>query len=152
MRIPYKPFPLDRINPAFPEQKHHWWPVLRVQLADQGMHAISNLFYAVVDSGSAVCLFHADFLNSLNRKLEDGIEYAIGGIGKRTSLSVFYHDVRILFGSDQVVAIRAGFSRELAVPGILGRLGFFDRYNVQFDHSVHPPCFEINRISSGIVH
>lgn len=151
MRIPYKPFPLDNPNPAFPSERQDWWPVIQVRLVDQHMHVRTSPFHAVVDSGSCVCLFHADFLKVFKIRLEDGVEHFVGGVGKQIKIPVFYHDVRILFGIDQVIGVRAGFSPELSVTGILGRHGFFDCYRVQFDHSVHPPHLELNKIVPKVV-
>lgn len=130
----------------------HWWPVVLVRLVDKRMQVKTKAFHAVVDSGSSACLFHADFLKPLGLKLKDGIEDSIGGVGRQISIPVYYHDVRILIGIDWVIGVRAGFSEELSVPALLGRLGFFDSFRVTFDHSQHPPCLEILKIESNVVH
>jgi hypothetical protein len=76
----------------------------------------------------------------------------LGGIGKATAIPVYYHDIHILVGLDWKIGVRAGFSEELSVAGILGRTGFFDAFRVTFDHSEHPPILEINRIEHKNVH
>jgi hypothetical protein len=48
---------------------------------------------------------------------------------------------------DWKIEIVAGFSKKLNASGILGRTGFFDAFRITFDHSGHPPAFEIERIS-----
>jgi len=112
----------------------------------------TKIFHAVVDSGSALCLFHANFLKPFGIRLEDGIEHSIGGIGKQIRIPIFYHDVRLLFGVDRVFGMRAGFSEELAVAGILGRHGFFDSFRITFDHSEHPPSVEVEKLEPKTVH
>ena len=102
---------------------------------------------AIVDSGSDVCLFSADFLPIVGLKLEDGEEDAIGGIGKNISIPVFFHRITILVADNWRIEVPAGFSKELRVGAILGRLGFFDSFRVTFDHSGHPPAVEIEPIT-----
>jgi hypothetical protein len=59
---------------------------------------------------------------------------------------VFYHKLRLYVESNWVIDITAGFVKKLSVAGILGRNGFFDNFKVRFDHSSHPPIFELERI------
>jgi len=114
-------------------------------------HNRTKPFKCVVDSGSGPCLFHANLLQPLGLRLKDGIEDSIGGIGKPLTLPVFYHDIQVLIGIDWVIGVRAGFCEELAVAGILGRVGFFDCFKATFDHSEHPPILEIQRIQHRVV-
>jgi hypothetical protein len=99
-----------------------------------------------------MCLFHAELLKPFGIKLKDGIEDAIGGVGKQVKIPVYYHDIQILVGMDWSIGVRAGFSEELSTAGLLGRLGFFDAFRVTFDHSVHPPCVELTRNVHPVVH
>jgi len=151
LRASYKSYPVSRASKAF-GQEIHWWPVLPVRLANQTSNLMTKPFHAVVDSGSSACLFHADFLGPLGLNHKDGIEDSLGGVGRQASIPVYYHDISILVGIDWKIGVRAGFSEELAVAGLLGRLGFFDSFRVTFDHSVHPPAFEIDRIEHQAIH
>lgn len=151
LRVPYRSYPVSKPSKAF-GQEIHWWPVLPVRLASQSQAHIMKPFHAVVDSGSSACLFHAEFLKPLGLNLNDGIEDSLGGVGTRASIPVFYHDIWILFGIDWKIGVRAGFSEELSIAGLLGRFGFFDAFRVTFDHSVHPPAFEIDKIEHRSVH
>jgi hypothetical protein len=45
-----------------------------------------------------------------------------------------------------VIEVNAGFCKGLALTGILGRNGFFDNFQISFDHSLTPPVVEIARI------
>jgi hypothetical protein len=126
--------------------------MVQVRLVDQRMQIRTPAFPAVVDSGSGPCLFHADLLKPFRIRLEDGIEGNLGGVGKQMTVPVYYHDIHILVGADWKIGVRAGFSEELSVTGILGRIGFFDAFRVTFDHSVHPPVLELERITHKTIH
>jgi len=123
-----------------------------VRLVDQRVQVKTKSFHAIVDSGSSVCLFHADFLKIFNMKLTDGIKGSLGGIGKAMGIPVYYHDIHILVGVDWKIGVRAGFSEDLSVAGILGRTGFFDAFHLTFDHSGHPPVLEMKRTEHKVVH
>jgi hypothetical protein len=149
--LPYKPYPAGPHDKPFGE-KQIWWPIVPVRLVDQKMHVKTMSFHAVVDSGSSACLFHADFLKPFKINLKSGIEGFLGGIGKGTAIPVYYHDIHILVGMDWKIGVRAGFSEELSVAGVLGRIGFFDAFLVTFDHSEIPPVLDIVRIEHKNVH
>lgn len=150
MRLAYRPYPAGESAPF--GEKFVWWPVVPVRIVDQRMQIRTKSFQAVVDSGSSACFFHADCLKPFKITLKDGIKGDLGGIGKATAIPVYYHDIYILVGLDWKIGVRAGFSEELSVGGILGRTGFFDSFKVIFDHSEHPPVLEINRIEHKNVH
>ena len=152
MRLAYRPYPTDEKSAAAFGQKHIWWPVVPVRIVDNRLQVKTKSFHAVVDSGSSVCLFHADSLKPFKVKLTDGIKGSLGGIGRAMAVPVYYHDIYILVGLDWKIGVRAGFSEELSVAGILGRTGFFDAFKVIFDHTEHPPILEINRIEHKNVH
>jgi hypothetical protein len=145
LRVPYKLYPISKPSRAFGEEIH-WWPGLPVRLALPRNQETSRTFYAVVDSGSSTCIFHADFLRAFKVNLRDGIEETLGGARTQSAITVYYHDIQVRFGVDWSIGVRAGFSEDLSVAGILGRLGFFDAFRVTFDHSGYPPFLEIDKI------
>src|SRR5260370_8536589 len=112
--------------------KEQWWPMVPIRLCDKKLQRKSNRFFAVVDSGSAVCLFRAEFLAGLGLRLEDGEEDTIQGVGNAVSIPVFFHRIHILVVIDSKIEVAAGFTRELSVTGILGRIGFFDSFRILF--------------------
>ncbi len=73
----------------------------------------------------------------------------IGGICQAPSEPVYFHHVKLYLEAGYVITIYGGFCKKLVPAGILGRLGFFDNFKVTFDHSVHPPEFEIEKISKA---
>jgi len=148
--VPYKAYPLKAPNNL--GDKIDWWPVILVRLTDKHMQTKTKPFHAVVDSGSPMCLFHAELLKPFGMNLKNGVEDSLGGVGKQVKIPVYYHNIQILVGADWCIGVRAGFSEELSTAGILGRLGFFDAFRVTFDHSVHPPCLEISKHTHVVVH
>ena len=41
--------------------------------------------------------------------------------------------------------IRAGFTNELPIAGVLGRIGFFEHFKITFDPSGLTPGFDLER-------
>jgi len=73
----------------------------------------------------------------------------IGGIVRGMSESFYFHKISLYVETDWRIEVMAGFSKKLNASGILGRTGFFDAFKITFDHSGHPPAFEIARISKA---
>lgn len=107
-------------------------------------HAPTKRFEAIVDSGSAICLFHADIGNAHGLKVESGIRGPLGGVIGGASMDVYYHKVKLCI-SGNLWMINAGFSSKLSVAAILGRHGFFEHHRVIFDPQTNPPGLEIER-------
>lgn len=108
-------------------------------------HAPTRRFEAVVDSGSPSCLFHADIAKAHGLKVETGVEGPLGGVVGGAIGKVYYHKVKLAFGSN-IIPITAGFSPLLSVAAILGRHGFFEHFKIVFDPSSTPPGLQIERI------
>ena len=145
MRKFYTGFPLDKPHPAFKGEKKVWEPMLLVRIGSQ-RHATSPRFPAVVDSGSPFCIFHAQFGELIGIDITKGSQEEIGGIITGPKDPIYFHRIRLYVEADWVIDISAGFVKKLAVPGILGRTGFFDNFHVHFDHSELPPVLEIKKI------
>jgi hypothetical protein len=110
-------------------------------------HQKTPRFQAVVDSGSATCLFRRDIADYLKIDLDKanvGVS-TIGGIIQGPQQPVYFCPVQLYIADNWVITVTAGFLKKLAVSGILGRNGFFDAFSVKFDHLVSPPAFEIER-------
>lgn len=120
------------------------WPVLQVRVGLN--HVQSPRFDAVVDSGSAWCLFRADVAKYIGIKdITKGAKYPLGGVIANVKESMYFHRVRIFIESDWIIEVNAGFCEKLGVTGILGRYGFFEKFKTTFDHSTNPPTLEIER-------
>jgi hypothetical protein len=81
-------------------------------------HAPTRRFEAVVDSGSPSCLFHADIAKAHGLKVETGVEGPLGGVVGGAIGKVYYHKVKLTFGS-HIRPITAGFSPLLSVAANL---------------------------------
>lgn len=100
---------------------------------------------ALVDSGADRCLFHASIGEALGIEVQKGIEVPFGGVIGGSIGRIYYHNVRLSVAGE-LIEITAGFSYELSFQALLGRNGFFDNFIVTFDHTTHPPSFELQRI------
>lgn len=90
-------------------------------------------------------MFHASLCGPLGIRLEDGIEEQLGGIITAARAPIYYHNIKMIVGSEQIKTT-AGFSSALSVVGILGRRGFFEKFTVKFDYRELPPILEVERI------
>lgn len=143
MDIPYKVFPLKRPEPGFTGIRETWAPVVTVSVIIA--HTTSKRFEAIVDSGSATCLFHADIGKSLGLRLKDGEPGSLGGVVGGSVGDVFYHSIKLKVLSS-IISITAGFSEKLSVAAILGRHGFFEHFTITFDPCNTPPGLHIERV------
>lgn len=142
MRKSYTVRPLSSPNPVTGKSSTST-PCVRVRLGKKGI--TTPRFDAVVDSGCPYCLFHADFAKVLKIDLESGVSAPIRGVhGGGTD--TYFHKVKIYVESDWVIDVFAGFVKKFNFAGLLGRNGFFDNFQVRFDHSGKEPEFEITRI------
>lgn len=144
LRVPYKVFPLKKPIIGLSGLAQTWSPVLNVSIIIG--HATSRRIEAVVDSGSAVCLFHAQIGKQLGLKLKEGERDTLGGVVGGSVGEVFFHKIKLKVAAD-IIPIMAGFSEQLAVAAILGRHGFFEHFTVTFDPCSIPPGLTIERMS-----
>jgi hypothetical protein len=119
-----------------------WTPVLKVAIIIG--HATSKRFEAVVDSGSAVCLFHAGIGKPLGLKLKDGERGDLGGVIGGVRREVYYHKIKLKVMAD-IITITAGFCEQLSVAAILGRHGFFEHFTITFDPTNTLPGLSLER-------
>ena len=98
-----------------------------------------------MDSGSAICLFHASIGKHIGLKLKDGELGSLGGVVGKMKGEVYYHKIKLKLIAD-IIPITAGFSEDLSVAGILGRYGFFEHYTVTFDPCNTPPGLSVERV------
>ncbi len=143
VRVPYRVFPLKRPIPGLPGVTETWAPILKVSIIVG--QSTSKRFEAIVDSGSAVCFFHADLGKSLGLDLKAGDHDVVGGVVGGSLGDVYYHKIKLKVLSD-IIPITAGFSETLATAGILGRHGFFEHFTVTFDPGSTPPGLLVDRI------
>lgn len=145
---PYTSVPLDFPDPGLGGATTVWAPKLKVRVAAGGKHfqKFTPLLPAYVDSGSPYCLFNSAVADFLHIKLKGGDEGSLGGVIGGVKDPVYFHRVVLSIDNHWMINVLAGFAKKLSVVGILGRRGFFDRFQVKFDHSTSPPQFELTKI------
>jgi hypothetical protein len=100
----------------------------------------------MIDSGAAICMFHSDVANAIGLKIAQGeLSETIGISGAKTA--IYLHNVSLYVPGGYMFKIRAGFTNELPIAGVLGRIGFFEHFKITFDPSYFR---EIEASSSGI--
>jgi len=81
---------------------------------------------------------------AIGLNIEKGEEdQTIGVSGKPTT--IYLHSVSLYVPGGHILRIRAAFTEELPMAGILGRNGFFENFKVLFDPSGTTAGFEIER-------
>jgi len=92
----------------------------------------SKRFEAIIDSGASNCIFHADIGRAIGLDVEKGFPLQTLGVAGPTS--VYAHDI-CLYAPGGIISVRAGFSPDLPIAGLLGMKGFFDSFKITFDAS-----------------
>jgi len=138
VRFAYKNYPTNRGG-------DDWWAALPTQLANSAKHSPPcRKFEALIDSGAAICIFHSSIGESIGLRIDRGEEDETTGVSGQAT-KIYLHNVS-LYVPGHILKIKAGFTDQLPLAGILGRAGFFEHFKVTFDPSSNPPGFELERI------
>jgi hypothetical protein len=138
VRFAYKSYPRH-------EGADDWLASLPVQVSNLAKHSPPcRNFEAVIDSGASLCLFHSSIGRSIGLNIEKGeLAETMGVSGIPTK--IYRHSVSLhVLGN--IFKIRAGFTDQLPLAGLLGRIGFFEYFKITFDPSSDPPGFELVRV------
>jgi len=138
VRFAYKNYPTNKAG-------DDWWALLPTQLSNTAKHSPPcRKFEALIDSGAAICMFHSSIGQAIGLNISKGEEDETTGVsGKPTK--IYLHNVS-LYVPGHIIKIRAGFTDELPIAGLLGRVGFFEHFKITFDPSNNPPGFDLERI------
>jgi Aspartyl protease len=138
LRFPYKNYPNNKGG-------FDWWALLPVQISNHVKHSPpTKRFEALVDTGASNCIFHASMGEAIGIDVDRGKEdQTVGVSGKPTT--VYLHDISLHVPGGHIFKIRASFSYDLPIAGILGRNGFLEHFKVLFDPSGNPAGFDIER-------
>jgi hypothetical protein len=138
LRFPYK------ISPSR-KGSSDWLALLPVQISNPAKHSPpTKKFDAMVDSGASECVFHASLGRAIGLIIEKGEEDRTVGVSGQPT-KIYMHDVSLHVPGGHVLKIRAAFSDDLPLAGLLGRRGFFEHFKVSFDPSGAVPGFDIDR-------
>lgn len=91
---------------------------------------------------ATVC-FPESIAFALGIDLETGHRERRSGVGGNQD--VWIHPV-VLYVGEHALDIKAAFTKNLPVSGLLGRRGFFEHFKITFDPSSDPPGMELERV------
>jgi hypothetical protein len=125
-------FPPDR---SFPDGRRYRRPVVKTILGS-GKNRSSN-FFSILDSGADLCSFPLQFgiqigvITDPELGNHDGITMGAGS----SNMPTFYRDITLAVEHLGAWGIKASFTAEADARGfgLLGGMGFFDRFPVRFD-------------------
>lgn len=131
MKFSYYKIPVN--NPATPKITSQLVPIIPIKIMYRNK-VIS--YHALVDSGAEQCLMHADIGRHLGLTIEKGIRTKFRGIASKRDSVGYIHTINLLLAINQVQKTDIIFSDELGDVGfgILGQLGFFDKFKISFDY------------------
>lgn len=93
----------------------------------------SVTYEVLIDSGADICIFDSEIADILGIKIKTGTKQSVSSI---TGTSEFYyiHEVTLNIGGWKHKA-KVGFLKNINKQGygIVGQMGFFDKYSVKFD-------------------
>lgn len=106
-------------------------PVIPVELSYKNKKLPYNV---LIDSGADFCLFNYEVANHLGIPIETGEKSEAIGITGFGS-PIYIHTVNLKV-KDKLFRIKAGFLENMtnAGYGIVGQVGFFDKFKVIFDY------------------
>ena len=118
-------------------------PCILIRLSLRG--TITSRFEAIIDTGSAICIFDAQVAEALGIvDIKSGEAASVGSIAKGTDLQVYAHEVKLHVES-QSAPIMGFFSKEIPIC-ILGRNGFLDTYSVSFGPFIEGSGFHCKKL------
>ena len=122
MKFPYKKLPSGRVRPIIP-----------LQVSYKGGKSLG--YFALVDSGADICIFHTEIADIIGIKnIESGRKSLVGGITQGEVQAYYTHPVTITVGGwnyDIEVAFMPTLSK--LGYGLLGQSGFFSIFSIKFD-------------------
>ena len=137
------PLTTQRYKPtsAFPKGYTEKWGFIPVTLEHE--RNVVNRVDTLIDTGASTAVYTKSVADDLGIDLISGEPSGTEGIGG--SVITWYHTVRMTFGNWSYECL-VGFmaNDDLPVAGVLGYLGFFDRFKYIIDSSTD--SFTIERL------
>jgi len=92
-------------------------------------------YFALIDSGADVNLFHAELAPLLGLDLTAGERREVGGVVEAERRTYYVHKISLHVGGWKHDNVGVGFMPDLSKSGhgLLGQHGFFNLYTVKFD-------------------
>jgi len=127
------PLKVDPHNPsnAFPKRYTVQWGYIPVTLTYA--RTVAPRIDTLIDTGALWTIYSKSIADSLGIDLTTGKSETVGGVGGNSM--AWFHKIRLSFGKWSYQC-KVGFLEDnLPVDGILGYVGFFDRFNYYIDSS-----------------
>ena len=104
------------------------YPIIPVSLE---FGKIKKEFFALVDSGATISIFHSEVADSLGINIPKGKETYLGGVGGR--IKGYIHKLKVEIAGKKFLCSIV-FSHEYLVSfNLLGRQEFFKRFRIIFE-------------------
>lgn len=110
-----------------------WVPFVHVRLPTSSNSHQS--FVLQIDSGAVVSLLRRSVAELLGIELESGRRVSLGGVGGAQT-TAYLHTLSTEFGDQFEFDVPFAIADSEVVPNLLGRLGVFDRLQIDFDASL----------------
>ncbi len=112
-----------------------WVPVASASLTAGG--GAFHTFLFAVDSGAIISVLGGEVVARLGIMLEAGKRVEISSVGGG-KLIAYIHHLPTRIGDDNPMAtVPFAVTADRGTPNLLGRLGVFDRFRVEFDGKKH---------------
>lgn len=117
-----------RIFPYRQNPEGQFFPIVPIRLNFKTKIIDSS---ALIDSGATISVFRPDMALDLGRKIENGKEIYLGGVGGR--IKGYIHELKIEI-ADKKFLCPVVFSREYTVSfNLLGREAVFNQFRIIFE-------------------
>lgn len=123
MKFPYKKLPYGVVRPIIP---------VEVRYKDKSVN-----YFALVDSGADISLFHEEIGKILGIDIENGKKGYVSGVTQGELQAYYIHEIELNVGGWPFKTL-VGFMPTLSKNGhgLLGQKGFFDLFkSINFDYN-----------------
>lgn len=131
MDFKYKKFPYDAQNKVFTDKKYALRPVIQIDFeSPNGPFS----YFVLIDSGADYCIFHARVGELLGLEIKSGKPLTFFGTSGQPQIAYFHHINFKIGGNDFSCYVGFSFDIEQLAYGILGQVGFFDKWRIKFEY------------------
>ncbi len=131
MQYHYYAFDVE-FSPGTKRRKTLWRPIVEIILV-YGKRIVA--YPVLIDSGSDYNIFHSGVAEALDINLTFGKKRRLYGLGEQP-IKGYEHKIDLKMVGLKTVKSSAIFTKELSdhAFGVLGNVGFFNHFKVQFDY------------------
>lgn len=121
---------LDAVpSPAFPRRKFYLRPIIPISIVNKNK---AIRYEALIDSGSDYNVFPAELCSYLGIDIKSGKQNPAKGVSG-PAINIYFHKLILSVAGIEYKA-EVGFTENMNQPtGLLGQIGFFDKFSVKFE-------------------